>query len=102
MVRRIVYAVALLAPKLSLGLVSGSSGYIFIRNLDFSSISDGFWEPFLGYFNDFSILSWFFSAPVPPMSADVLLSIVLLQVAGVLGVRRCRSASTMDFQMIVS
>ena len=89
----------------------------------FLTILDLFRAPFWRYFHDFNsqnqpfgtktvqrrirdatlirvaisivlILFQFLAAPASPMFADFVLSITLLQVTGVPGVRRCRSAST--------
>ena len=107
--------------NLDFSLILGAVLVIFSR---FLSILDPFRAPFWRYFHDFSsqnqpfgtktvqrrirdatlirvaisivlILFQFLAAPASPMFADFVLSITLLQVTGVPGVRRCRSASTM-------
>ena len=49
-----------------------------------------------------SFLFQFLAAPASPMFADFLLSITLLQVTGVPGVRRCRSASTIGILTVLA
>ena len=57
-----------------------------------------FWSPLAPFWFPFAYFWCIFSPPMSRKPADFSLPISLLQVAGVPGVRRCRSASTMIFQ----